>query len=106
MTRWVEDASLEAPDGHRWVKPAPDDCPKCPCHTARVCDRRDWSNATPPTYPDGTAYLKPCPCREQAAGRGVLDHGHHKQCETHDGGPCTCDLTDDTPSLPERSYGE
>lgn len=87
MTEWIEDASLEAPDGHRWERPAPEDCPHCPCHTARVCDRRLWSMATPPTNPDGTAYLQPCPCQEAAAGRPAVHVNRCKgeECGGHDG---------------------
>lgn len=66
MTKWIEDGSLEAPDGHRWMKPAPDDCPNCPCHTARVCRGELWALASAPVNPDGTAYTAPCPCREGA----------------------------------------
>lgn len=62
MTRWIEDPSLEAPDGHVWARPAPDDCPDCPCHTLRVCEQRAWAEAHQPTNPDGTPYTKPCPC--------------------------------------------
>jgi hypothetical protein len=64
MTRWIEDGSLEAPEGHKWMKPAPDDCPNCVCHTARVCDGGLWLQATRPTNADGTAYTKRCPCEE------------------------------------------
>ncbi|MBW1600877.1 hypothetical protein JJV70_01920 [Streptomyces sp. JJ66] len=66
MSRWIEDASIPAPDGHYWARPAPDDCPGCPCHTARVCDRRDWTRASRPTHPDGTPYTEPCPCEHTA----------------------------------------
>ncbi|RMI44422.1 hypothetical protein [Streptomyces triticirhizae] len=66
MTRWIEDPALEAPDGHRWVRPAPDDCPACPCHTLRTCEGHQWHLATPPAYGDGAPYTEPCPC-EQAA---------------------------------------
>ncbi|MGV9271495.1 hypothetical protein ACWDRR_43415 [Kitasatospora sp. NPDC003701] len=37
MTRWIDDPSLDAPDGHTWQRPAPDDCPDCDCCTARLC---------------------------------------------------------------------
>lgn len=62
MTRWVEDPSLEAPDGHRWMRPVPDDCPNCPCHTARVCTNQLWAQAGIPTYEDGRMFAEPCPC--------------------------------------------
>ncbi len=68
MTRWIEDPSLEAPEGHTWMKPAPDDCPNCPCHTARVCEGQAWGSAERPAYEDGTPYTEPCPC-ETAARR-------------------------------------
>lgn len=68
MTRWIEDPSLEAPDGHVWAKPAPADCSNCPCHTARVCEAHAWGQAERPTYEDGTPYTEPCPC-ETAASR-------------------------------------
>lgn len=68
MTRWIEDPSLEAPEGHTWMKPAPDDCPNCSCHTARVCEGQAWGRAERPAYEDGTPYTEPCPC-ETAARR-------------------------------------
>ncbi|MFB4197746.1 zinc finger domain-containing protein [Streptomyces carpaticus] len=64
--RWVEDASLPAPDGHTWQRPATGDCPNCPCHTARVCEGMLWATAQRPANADGTPYTRPCPC-EQAA---------------------------------------
>ncbi|QKW06660.1 hypothetical protein HUT18_09845 [Streptomyces sp. NA04227] len=67
MTGWTEDPSMDAPDGHRSERPAPDDCPNCPCHTARVCAQRAWAEAHRPTYPDGTPYTKPCPCETDTA---------------------------------------
>lgn len=67
MTTWIEDPSLEAPEGHRWLRPAPEDCPSCPCHTKRTCDGRLWHLSGPVTYPDGTPYTEPCPCREAAS---------------------------------------
>lgn len=33
----MEDASFEPPDGHRWLKAAPEDCPNCTCCSARLC---------------------------------------------------------------------
>lgn len=39
MTRWIEDPTLDAPDGHAWMKPAPDDCPNCDCCTAALCEK-------------------------------------------------------------------
>ena len=70
-TRWIEDPSLEAPEGHQWMRPAPDDCPNCPCHTLRVCETLAWHRADPPTYPDGTEYDKPCPCETREEEREV-----------------------------------
>jgi len=64
VAEWIEDTSLEAPERHRWMKPAPDDCPNCPCHTARVCTRRRWNEATPPQNADGTPYTERCPCQD------------------------------------------
>lgn len=69
MTRWAEDPTIEPPEGHRWMRPVPDECPACECHTARVCEAQLWAQASPPTYADGTAYLKPCPCRTAARRR-------------------------------------
>lgn len=71
MTKWVEDSSLEAPEGHRWMKPAPEDCPSCSCHTARVCRTARWGDATAPTYSDGSPYLKACPCQQLHRGRAA-----------------------------------
>lgn len=62
MTKWIEDPTLEAPDGHKWMKPAPDDCPDCPCHTLRVCERKLWMHAKQPMNPDGSIFRAPCPC--------------------------------------------
>lgn len=69
MTRWIEDPSLEAPDGHRWVRAAPDDCPTCPCHTARTCEALAWRRAERPAYPDGRPYTESCPCEKQEEDR-------------------------------------
>lgn len=68
-TQWVEDPSLEAPEGHRWMRPAPEDCPDCLCHTARVCRTARWGECTPPQNADGTPYLKACPCQQKHRGR-------------------------------------
>ncbi|MFF8619111.1 hypothetical protein [Streptomyces sp. NPDC015350] len=69
MTRWIEDPSLDAPDGHRWVRAAPDDCPHCPCHTARTCEALAWRRASRPTSPDGTPCTEPCPCETREEDR-------------------------------------
>ncbi len=45
MAQWVENYSLEAPEGHRWERPAPEDCARFPCHTARVCHAPALSRA-------------------------------------------------------------
>ncbi|RPK54226.1 hypothetical protein EES44_30420 [Streptomyces sp. ADI96-15] len=65
MAQWVENYSLEAPEGHRWERPAPEDCPRCPCHTARVCRVEPGH---PAETADGAPYAAPCPC-EGLAGR-------------------------------------
>lgn len=66
MTRWSEDPSIPAPDGHHWARPAPEDCPNCPSHTARVCEQQRWAEAERPVYDDGTPYTEPCPCETAA----------------------------------------
>ncbi|MGX2996186.1 hypothetical protein JNUCC64_18195 [Streptomyces sp. JNUCC 64] len=71
MTRWIDDPSLEPPDGHRWVRAAPDDCPSCPCHTARTCEALAWRRAGRPSYPDGTPYTEPCPCERREEERDL-----------------------------------
>lgn len=38
LTQWVEDPTLEAPDGHLWVKPV-DVCPNCDCCTRALCEK-------------------------------------------------------------------
>lgn len=65
MTSWIEDPSMEAPEGHRWMKPAPDECPNCPCHTLRVCRDRLWDQSSRPVYDNGMPYTGPCRCEEQ-----------------------------------------
>ncbi|MFB6518726.1 hypothetical protein [Streptomyces sp. NPDC056401] len=67
MAHWIEDPSMDAPDGHRWVRPAPADCEQCLCHTARVCTELRWREAVRPTYSDGTPYTDPCPCERAAS---------------------------------------
>lgn len=69
MTRWIPDGTIEAPDGFTWERPAPEDCPNCPCHTARTCEALAWRRAARPTYPDGTPYTEPCPCEKQEEDR-------------------------------------
>jgi len=66
MTRWVEDASMQAPEGHVWLRPALDDCPDCPCHTARVCEGLLWYRSDPPCSTDGMPYVEECPCEAAA----------------------------------------
>lgn len=70
MTNWTPDYSLDAPDGHVWLKPQAEDCPKCPCHTAVVCTGGLWNMAGTPTYKDGTPYRESCVCQTAAAVRG------------------------------------
>lgn len=70
MTRWIEDPSLDAPEGHHWVRPALDDCPNCPCHTARTCEAAGWALAHRPTHQDGTPYTEPCPCEQKGEEAG------------------------------------
>lgn len=65
---WIEDPYLDAPEGHTWMRPAPEDCPHCPCHTARVCDSLLW-HLSRPENPDGTPYTEPCPCRTREESR-------------------------------------
>lgn len=72
MMDWIEDQTMEAPDGHRWMKPAPEDCPSCPCHTARVCSAKLWAVATPPQNPDGTPYTERCHCEAMDTAQRVL----------------------------------
>lgn len=67
MTRWIDDPTLEAPDGHRWVKPAPDDCPNCGCCTARLCEAGRESalgciGRTNETDPVTRHRIAHCPC--------------------------------------------
>lgn len=66
MHRWQEDPTMDAPDGHAWMRPAPEDCPNCPCHTTRVCEAELWPQATRPTTPDGSPLAEPCPCWDAA----------------------------------------
>ncbi|MFJ3097955.1 hypothetical protein [Streptomyces hydrogenans] len=72
MTRWIEEAELEAPDGHRWMRLAPDDCPDCTCCSARLCaqakQQRDPMTGEPgvpctwlaPSQDFDTVYGCPC----------------------------------------------
>jgi hypothetical protein len=70
-TQWVDDPTLDAPDGHRWVRPV-DECPDCPCHMAPVCTQRRWSEAVMPTYPDGRPiHTAPCPCEQRDQKRAA-----------------------------------
>ncbi|MFJ5785495.1 hypothetical protein [Streptomyces hydrogenans] len=71
MTSWVEDHSLEAPDGHVWMRPV-DDCPNCPCCTRRLCseaaERTDpvtGKTGIPCSWlvgPDAFDTVRNCPC--------------------------------------------
>ncbi len=65
MTGMDEDDFYE-PWGPEYALPPSEDCPHCPCHTARVCEGALWWQASPPTYPDGRPYTQPCPCRTPA----------------------------------------
>ena len=57
----VEDAG----DEHVWARLV-EDCPRCPCHTARVCADGLWTQASRPTDAHGNPYTAPCPCEETA----------------------------------------
>jgi hypothetical protein len=56
---WDDDdwypAEMEGPE---WVMPAEADCPACPCHTLRVCERKLWHLARPEH--------EGCPCEAAA----------------------------------------
>lgn len=73
-TKWVLDYSLEAPDGHVWLKPGPEDCPGCSCCTAALCQRAEeahvgceWLVKRGP----GVANVSTCPCGEKSAIEGL-----------------------------------
>ncbi|MEU8887343.1 hypothetical protein [Streptomyces sp. NPDC048442] len=61
-----DDFPFHEPFGPEYVRPKSANCPRCPCHTSRVCEGFQWHLASTPTYPDGSSYTEPCPC-EQAA---------------------------------------
>ncbi|MFI9830799.1 hypothetical protein ACIHIX_24285 [Streptomyces sp. NPDC051913] len=56
----------EADDEQVWVRPV-EGCPRCPCHTARVCADALWVHASRPAFPDGRPYTRPCPVRKLSA---------------------------------------
>ncbi|GAA2112540.1 hypothetical protein GCM10009759_55350 [Kitasatospora saccharophila] len=41
MTRWTDDPTLNAPDGHTWQRPThdPEPCPNCQCCSKRLCEK-------------------------------------------------------------------
>ncbi|MET9366124.1 hypothetical protein ABZX93_35210 [Streptomyces sp. NPDC006632] len=57
--------TAEAGDDHVWARIV-EDCPRCPCHAARVCADGLWGQASRPAHADGTPYAAPCPCEETA----------------------------------------
>lgn len=59
-----DEYTFHEPFGPEYVRPVAPACPKCPCHTRRVCDGFQWHRAEQPTNPDGTPYDRPCPCEE------------------------------------------
>ncbi|MFF3159161.1 hypothetical protein [Streptomyces sp. NPDC057910] len=63
----TDDYPFPEPFGPEYVRPTPEGCPNCPCHTRRVFDGFQWLRAERPTYSDGTPYDEPCPCEEAAA---------------------------------------
>jgi hypothetical protein len=81
VTDWEPDYSLDAPEGHLWVKPAPEDCPDCSCCTARLC-----ATAAEKELPcwwvitnggQGVEDVRNCPCGQKIEDRmyaqGYLD---------------------------------
>ncbi|MCC3767287.1 hypothetical protein [Streptomyces sp. UNOC14_S4] len=63
----MNDDLFPEPFGPHYERPRPADCPKCPCHTRRVCEGAQWHLADRPVYADGTPYNEPCPCEQAAA---------------------------------------
>ncbi|MEV6421834.1 hypothetical protein [Streptomyces sp. NPDC051662] len=55
----------DAGDDHVWARIV-EDCPRCPCHAARVCADGLWHQASRPTHAGGTPYSGLCPCEEAA----------------------------------------
>lgn len=63
MTSWVPDYSLEAPDGHTWMRPSPD-CRDCRCCSAALCDQaRQFLLGCDTLSSGGSDFdLTACPC--------------------------------------------
>ena len=65
-TQWIEDHTLDAPDGHMWVRPV-DDCPNCGCCTRRLCEKAVATVLDCLTWIDDAdgetrARVRACPC--------------------------------------------
>lgn len=72
MTGWVPDLTLDAPDGHTWMKPPSEDCPDCDCCTARLCmeaDRRGAHCAMVMERGPGVMDVASCPCGDRVVER-------------------------------------
>lgn len=55
----------DAGDEHVWARLV-ENCPRCPCHAARVCTDGLWDQSSRPVHEDGTPYSDLCPCEETA----------------------------------------
>ncbi|MDH6131941.1 hypothetical protein P3T37_001315 [Kitasatospora sp. MAA4] len=64
MTTWSEDSTLDAPDGHRWMRPGPDACAGCDCCTRRLCERAAALGIPCDcvAHPQDRAAVAGCPC--------------------------------------------
>lgn len=62
---WIPDYTMEAPEGHVWLKPPPDDCPNCECCTAKLCQLADEKDTLCRWLVDrgeGVMDVRNCPC--------------------------------------------
>lgn len=72
-TRWEPDYTLQAPEGHTWMRQAPEDCPRCGCCTKTLCDTATERGLACSWYVDkepGTADVSDCPCGRAAEELG------------------------------------
>lgn len=88
--KWTEDTDPTLPEveGHAWLKPAPEQCPKCPCCTAALCVagfEHVWGCSSL-CAPDDYGTVKDCSCtgedaRGSAAYRSAMARGRRRARE-------------------------
>lgn len=82
MTKWIPDHTLDAPEGHTWMKAAVENCPNCPCCLKRLCEvsKNKVFEIRHNGAPEGPGLYQGTACHSNCS---PADYGVVKNC------PCT-----------------